>query len=489
MASNTMGGQTMDAPTTDEPSTTDDPTPTRTLGTRRWDWFALGVVGATALGLAIRLYYILVRRPTCVDDVVDGTCFRVWGDALYSHWQGRLLADGEWFVNGWQYAQEGRLQDSAGDPPFYATFLGMLSFVGIESGTSHRVASAIVGCVAIVLVALIARRLSGPVAGVIAAVLAAIHPMLWINDIMLMSEALYAPLVLLTVIAAYRFIDQPTMGRVAVLGLSISVAALARAEAAFLFGFMVLPLVFWVIKAGWGRRFALLAVCWAVGLAALAPWLGYNLARFEEPVLMTSATGAVLMAGSCDTAWEGDSLGYWALCFDQRELWDDLEAAYPGATLDPPDQVIYDESVIDAWNREQAVEYITDNTDRLPIVVAARIGRALEIYQVRHTLNLNWRIEGRGKLPSTIGLWLYYVLVPLTLVGFVDLRRRGISLTPLLSLWGAVLLAVATTFGVTRYRLPIDLAMIIAGAIGIAWLIARVGRRRVDPPTEPASPW
>jgi 4-amino-4-deoxy-L-arabinose transferase-like glycosyltransferase len=469
-----MDGQMMDALTTDEQSSTDEPTAGRPTATRRWDPFALGVAGATALGLAIRLYYILVRRPTCVDDVVDGTCFRVWGDALYSHWQGRLLADGEWFVNGWQYAQEGRLQDSAGDPPFYATFLGLLSFFGIESGTSHRVASAIVGCVAIVLVALIARRLSGPVAGVIAAVLAAIHPMLWINDIMLMSEALYAPLVLLTVIAAYRFIDEPTNGRAALLGLSISVAALTRAEAAFLFGFMVLPIIFWVIKAGWGRRFTLLAVCWAVGLAALAPWLGYNLARFEEPVLMTSATGAVLMAGSCDTAWEGDSLGYWALCFDQRELWDDLEAAYPGATLDPPDQVIYDESVIDAWNREQATEYITDNADRLPVVVAARIGRALEVYQVRHTLDLNWRIEGRGKLPSTIGLYLYYVLVPLTLLGLIDLRRRRISLTPLLSLWGAVLLAVATTFGVTRYRLPVDLAMIIAGAIGIAWLVARI---------------
>ena len=447
-----------------------------------------GVVGATALGLAIRLFYIFVRRPTCVDDVVDGTCFRVWGDALYSHWQGRLLADGEWFVNGWQYAQEGRIQDSAGDPPFYATFLGILSFVGIESGTSHRVASAIVGCVAIVLVALIARRLSGPLAGVIAAVLAAIHPMLWINDIMLMSEALYAPLVLLTVIAAYRFIDEPTYGRVALLGLSISIAALTRAEAAFLFGFMVLPLIFWVIKVGWGRRFALLAVCWAVGIATLAPWLGYNLARFEEPVLMTSATGAVLMAGSCDTAWEGDSLGYWALCFDQRELWDDLEAAYPGSTLDPPDQVVYDESVIDAWNREQAVEYITDNTDRLPVVVAARIGRALEVYRVSHTLNLNWRIEGRGKLPSTVGLWLYYLLVPLTLLGFVDLRRRRISLTPLLSFWGAVLLAVATTFGVTRYRLPIDLAMIIAGAIGAAWLIGRFTARLEPAPPDSRGP-
>ena len=188
---------------------------------------------------------------------------------------------------------------------------------------------------------------------------------------------------------------------------------------------------------------------------------------------MTSATGAVLMAGSCDTAWEGESLGYWALCFDQRELWDDLEAAYPGSTSDGPDQVIYDESVIDAWNREQATEYISENVDRLPVVVAARIGRALEVYRVEHTLQLNWRIEGRGKLPSTIGLALYYVLLPLTLVGLVDLRRRGISLTPLLSLWGAVLLAVATTFGVTRYRLPIDLAMIIAGAIGIAALAAR----------------
>ncbi len=444
------------------------------------DRFTLAVAASFALGLGIRLFYILERRPTCTDDVVDGGCFRIWGDALYSHWQGLLLADGEWFVNGFEYAQYGTTNPSAGDPPFYSSFLGILSFLGLRGGTSHRVASAVVGCVAIVLVALIARRLGGPLAGIVAAVLAAIHPLLWINDIMLMSEALYAPLVLLTVIAAYRFIDDSTTGRAALLGLSISIAALTRAEAAFLFGFMVIPLMLWVVQAGWRRRLTLLAVCWAVGLATLAPWLGYNMVRFEEPALMTSATGAVLMAGSCDTAWEGSSLGYWALCFDQRELWDEFEEEFPGATQLPPDRVVYDESVIDAWNREKAVEYIGDNLDRFPVVVAARMGRALEVFRVRHTLRLNWVIEGRGKLPSTVGLFLYYALLPLTVVGLVSMRKRRIPLTPLLSLWGAVLLAVATTFGVTRYRLPIDLAMIVCSGVGVAALVARIWPRTPD---------
>ena len=47
----------------------------------------------------------------------------------------------------------------------------------------------------VVSLGLLVRRLAGDLPGIIAAVLAALHPLMWINDMMLLSEGLYQPLI------------------------------------------------------------------------------------------------------------------------------------------------------------------------------------------------------------------------------------------------------------------------------------------------------
>ena len=180
------------------------------------------------------------------------------------------------------------------------------------------------------------------------------------------------------------------------------------------------------------------------------------------------------MAGSCDEAWSGTSMGFWVDCFTARGLWEDFEATFPGIIGEGTDRVVYDESVIDTYNREKALDYIGDNLSRYPRVALARVGRALELFRVGETLRWNWELERRWRAPSILGLVFYYALLAPAAAGAWQMKRRGRRLTPLLAMWLLVTVSAALTFGLTRYRIPVDLAMIVLTGVAGASLIERL---------------
>ena len=428
-------------------------------------------------GWFLRIAAVLWYRPTCTTGAAD--CYTLAGDAYYHHHQADLISKGHWFINPHEYIVNGHILDSAGDPPSYALYLAFWSRVGLDGVTDHRLVSTLAGLALVVSLGLLVRRLAGDLAGIIAAGLAALHPLMWINDIMLLSEGLYHPLIVAVLWAGYSWIEKPTTKRVVVLGAAIAIAALTRAEALSLFGFMVIPLVWWLGDVSWRDKLRQTVLCGLVGLIVLSPWLIFNNLRFENPVTLSSAPGSVMMAGSCDEAWRGEAMGYWTVCFDSRELWDELEAELPGSTLRGESRVVYDESVLDSFNRKYALEYTAENWERFGVVAVARMGRSLELFKPGHSLRLNYQVEGRWEEPSTFGLGFYYALLPLTIIGGMVFWRRGIRLTPLLSMWPTIMLASAITFGLTRYRVPIDIAMMALSAVAISWLIEQL-RPNVD---------
>lgn len=434
-----------------------------------------------------RVWLVLVYRPTCA--VSSSDCYALAGDAWYHHSQANLIAEGHWFKNGIEFAASGMLVESAGDPPLYPLFLAAFSSLGLDTVTWHRGASTLAGGALVVLVGLFARRLAGDqfgrtagdLAGVVAALLAAVHPLLWVNDIMLLSEGLYQPLIVVAVWAGYAWTREPTLRRMAFLGAAIAVAALARPEAVSLFGFLVLPLIAWGNSLGWRTRLCQAGVGLGIGVAVLAPWLLYNNLRFDEPVTLTSATGQVLLAGSCDTAWTGDSIGYWANCGALPDVNAAIEAKLPGATkpFGDPGRVVYDESVMNNVLTGIAWDYVVDNRTRYPKVALARMGRSLELYRVQHSLRLNYLIEGRWRVPSTLGLALYYSLLPPSLLALWALRSRDVRLVVPLSVLVMVLFASATTFGLTRYRVPVDVLMVVLAGVAASWAWNEREKRRL----------
>ena len=422
-------------------------------------WLALGGVGLGAL--AIRLWVVLAQRLTCSPPTGPGDCFRVAGDALYYHVQSQLIGDGHLFQHPQQWLLTGDLVDSATHPPAYSAFLGVFSAVGLSSATTHRVLSSIVGVAAVVVIALLARRLAGDRAGLIAGALAAVYPMLWINDGMLQAESLYALVIAVVLFAAFELRNHPTVRRAAVLGALVGVATLTRTEAALFFVVLVAPLLLLAPGLELRRRLQLTGVALGVGAALLVPWIVFNLLRFERPVLLSSGSGSVLTDASCDETYYGRYIGWHANCI-----------------VDPPLELTReDESVREAELSEEATEYIGDHLDRLPLVMAARVGRSWDVFKPGQNTELNWYLEGRGKRASELGLWAYYALIPPAVIGAVGLRRRGVTLVPVLSTAVVVTVAAALTFGVTRYRVPADVALVMLAGVGIHdtlnWLTQR----------------
>ena len=185
-----------------------------------------------------------------------------------------------------------------------------------------------------------------------------------------------------------------------------------------------------------------------------------------------------MLAGSCDTAWSGELMGTWDTCFERRDLFDEYDAALPGVTVPVEGWIKYDESVRDNFMARKAIGYTLDHWQRYPLVAVARIGRSLEFFKPMSTLRINYEIEGRWKFPSASGLALYYLLIPFTVMGAIAMREKGQKLIPMASIWVMVAFASAVTFGLTRYRVPVDVAMVIMSGVGIDWLWRRYSERR-----------
>ena len=178
---------------------------------------------------------------------------------------------------------------------------------------------------------------------------------------------------------------------------------------------------------------------------------------------MTSGTGSALSAASCDEVWYGTLIGYYANCF--QGPWPDPEL---------------DESQRDLVPRKQAIEYTKDHLSRFPLVVAARVGRLWGLFKPGQTTAFDWWIEGRGRAPTWIGLFAYYALWPFAIYGLVVMRRRKIPILPLVAIALIATFAAAITFGVTRYRAPAEVALVVAAAIGIATVWSK--QRRAPAP-------
>jgi hypothetical protein len=90
------------------------------------------------------------------------------------------------------------------------------------------------------------------------------------------------------------------------------------------------------------------------------------------------------------------------------------------------------------------------------------------LFKPGQTTALDWWIEGRGRAASWVGLFMYYALLPFAIYGLVVMRRRRIPILPLIAIAVTATLAAAATFGVTRYRAPAEVSLVVAAAVGIA---------------------
>ena len=336
-----------------------------TLRRRKRFWIGLGLI--MLLGFGIRIAFIVIRQR--------GAPFST-GDAYWYHFQAKLVAEGKGFLNPFQYYGNGVVMQGGDHPPGLVAILTIFNKIGIGSVQAHRVALSAVGTASIALIGLTGRRMVGPAVGLTAAFVAAVYPNIWINDGMLMVETVFIFGIALSFLCSYRYLQD--RGRWNVVGISIglTLAALTRPEAAVLFLFLLTPMLLRRKDLSWGERFKQLGIAALIPIACYGPWLAYNMTRFENPVLVSTGAGQSLVVANCPLTYDGEYLGYWNV-----------------ACLLPPyleDQGDIDNSELDPKLQSIAKDYMFDNLDKVPKVMAARIGRMWGLVSPRPEHRSGW---------------------------------------------------------------------------------------------------
>ena len=404
----------------------------------RWR-VALG--GIVLAGLAWRLVYAyaMVRNHPLL------------GDAAEFHQQANLLADGHGYIDPFYWAFHHLPKATADKPPVYPFLEAFVSLLGGRSWQAHDLVGILSGTATIVVVALVARRLAGPRAGLIAAAIAAAYPMLVAADGALRSESTYALLVTLSLLCALRLRERRSLGRAAALGAVIGLAALTRGEALLLVVLVALP------AARWRTREAAVAV--AACAVVLAPWLVRCWTTFDEPVAISTNTGGLLAGANCHSTYHGEFIGQWDFrCVPEIKKFNEAQAA---------DEL-----------RRVGVRYARDHAGRLPVVLAVRLGRSFELYRPLQGVNIERFLEGRDLTAEKAGLVMYYLLALLGIAGAVVLRRRRDgSLSTLLAPIVGVVFVSLTAYGITRFRVGAEPALVILATVGAEAMVLRLRSR------------
>jgi 4-amino-4-deoxy-L-arabinose transferase-like glycosyltransferase len=403
-----------------------------------WPGFWPALLAIVAAGVAIRVVYTLVESPWPPSGLDDQFYF----EALP-----KLLADGHGFIAPFKFVFDHVTVPTAEHPPLYSVVLAGPALLGLDSPDAFRLAGAAFGAVTILALGLLGRRLAGDRAGLIAAGIGGIYPTLIAADGALMSETLYGSLTGLSLLAAYRLVDSPGVGRALVLGVLAGLTALTRGEALLLLPLVLIPLVW---RRGWQRDgLGPVLVALAAFVVVLAPWTVRNWIEFDRPVLIATNSGTAIAGANCAVTYAGgDHLGGW----------------YPPCIKEHPGK---NEAEHHAEALREGVRYAGDHLGRLPVVLAARVGRVLSVYKPFSIP------EGRSVRVQKLGVLAFFVLAPLAVAGFVFMRRRGEVTWILVAPFIIVAVTALATYGNLRFREPAEISVVALAAVALDELLRR----------------
>jgi hypothetical protein len=409
--------------------------------TRRQFRIGLGLV--TLLAAMWRLGYLIAAK-------LDAPL--LLNDSLYFSIQAGRNSEGDWFrenLTALPGAEHG---------PLTSLYLTPWSLGSTDNVPWQRFAITLVGIAAVFVIGLLGDRFAGPRVGLVAALIAAVYPNLWINDSLVMSESLAVLIVAGSLVVALDFDCRPGLGRAVALGLLAGLGALTRSEIAlFAAGFAGLA---WWRAAGHPRRVLMPILVVGAAAVTVAPWVNYNVIRFERPVLLSTNGETTLLGANCDSTYY-DDIGGWDLrCLTEH-----------------PEVEGVDGSVRSAERRELALEYVGDHLDRLPVVVAARIGRLLDVYRLESLVALDVG-EEKARPAVWAGIVTWWILAPSAVFGWITSGRAGDGrrwwlVVPLV----AVLLTTVLFYGAHRIRAPAEPVIVTLAATGLVAAFDGVRRR------------
>lgn len=383
------------------------------------------LVGAIALGLAVRVAYVLITKDGGLG--VD--------EADYDR-SARFAADGHWM---WFTPPYGVPHPGLWKAPGYPLWVGLIYSVLGPGPNKVMLIQTLLGPAVILMTWVLARRLFGSRAAIAAAVIAALYPHLWQWEASLHPEALALPLALgfyLVVLGR-----EPTPRRAAAAGLLLGASLLVRPTSLAL---LALPAAAWWVARG-TRGLGMAAVTAAVAVAVVAPWTVRNAVKYEALVPISVQDAAI--AGTFNDDAARDPVQPWAWRVYVRRDRDVVRRPRSDAEF---------RSVL----QKRARAYIREHPSSLPKAFFWNgLVRTWEIQRPSRILD-QVRFDGRSRGVEKVALAAYWILLALAIAGLWRHRRRRDLVAGVLALALASSL-LFTIAAATRYRVPFEPLIVI----------------------------
>ena len=134
--------------------------------------------------------------------------------------------------------------------------------------------------------------------------------------------------------------------------------------------------------------------------------------------------------------------------------------------------------------RDQAVDYVSDHLGRLPVVVAARVGRLLDVYGLESLVAMDVG-EEKAEWAVWAGIVCWWLVAAAAVVGWRAFGRWGDGAAGALGRGGGwpcpvltVLITTVLFYGAHRIRAPAEPAIVVLAAAGVVAVAERRSIRR-----------
>jgi 4-amino-4-deoxy-L-arabinose transferase-like glycosyltransferase len=311
----------------------------------------------------------------------------------------------------------------------------------------------------VLLTSLIGFQLWGRTVGLIAGASAAVYPPLILVGSSILSESLFIPLVLASVLAALKSRGSPRRLRWAIAsGLLVGLAELTRSN-----GFaLVIPLALlvWDVRPRFWWQAAKAPLALAVTmLVVLVPWTIRDASVFGQFVPVTTEGGFGL-AGEYNPYVQARTT-YPALWTPPREQLANEFRAHPD----------YNEAQVSNALGSASIRYIEHHPSS---VLKASYWNTLRLLNLEGARLERLIAGGEGYSPglAVASVYAFWVVLALAIAGaFTHAIRRAPP-----ALWGCPVVIMLTTMvllGLTRYRSPADPFFLLAATLGAISLTSR----------------
>ena len=238
-------------------------------------------------------------------------------------------------------------------PPLYPFLVASTwEIAGTRSLVAVRLLQVLAGVASAWLAFLIGRRLYDERAGLVAAAIVLFYPALVFANVLILTETLFALLVLVVVWTTLRLIDRPTFAMGLLAGAAIGLAALTR-SVLWPFPVVLAALAVWWTPGTLVRRGAIALAIVAGFAVVVGPWAVRNTRLQGVPVLVDTMGGMNLRMGNYeytphDRIWDAISVR------GEHEWIVGLPPAPPGGGE-------WTEGLKERWARDRAVAFMLEH--------------------------------------------------------------------------------------------------------------------------------